>query len=151
VCSRMYVVPSLLGILKGGTKSWMKPAETVRSINESRRLLDEARREITENKERAQLRTKHTFSRLPGFFPRHAEVQAIERALEGEPSFTILFGASSVGKVGIPFSDDISLSTPHPECRRPFCEKSFAKIRIMYSTSICASQDSRILRVYIRV
>lgn len=76
-----------------------QPAETVRSLTESKQLLEEARREIRENKERSQLRTKHTFSRLPGFVPRPAEVQAIERALEGEPSFTVVFGASSVGKV----------------------------------------------------
>ena len=62
-------------------------------------MLEDARRELQESRERAQLRPKHTFSRLPGFFPRKAEMQAIERALEGEPSFTILFGASSVGKV----------------------------------------------------
>ncbi|TFK31804.1 hypothetical protein BDQ12DRAFT_693507 [Crucibulum laeve] len=77
------------------------PAETVRSLTESRRLLEEARREISENRERSQLRTKHTFSRLPGFFPRKAETVAIERALEGEPSFTVLFGASSVGKTAL--------------------------------------------------
>lgn len=77
------------------------PAETVRSLTESKRLLDEARREINENRERAQIRTKHTFSRLPGFFPRKAEIRAIERALEGDPSFTILFGASSVGKTAL--------------------------------------------------
>ncbi|KAF8186356.1 hypothetical protein BJ912DRAFT_852216 [Pholiota molesta] len=71
------------------------PAETVRSLTESRKLLEEARQEINENRERSQIRTKHTFSRLPGFFPRKAEMTAIERALEGEPSFTILFGASS--------------------------------------------------------
>ena len=62
-------------------------------------MLDEARRELQESRERSQLRPKHTFARLPAFFPRKAEMQAIERALEGEPSFTILFGASSVGKV----------------------------------------------------
>ncbi|KAG6841054.1 hypothetical protein C0991_002265 [Blastosporella zonata] len=77
------------------------PAETVRSLTESRRLLDEARREISENRERSQLRPKHTFSRLPGFFPRRAEIQALERALEGEPSFTVLFGASSTGKTAL--------------------------------------------------
>lgn len=76
-----------------------QPAETVRSLSESRRLLEEARREIAENKERLQIRPIHTFSRLPGFFPRKAEIQALERTLEGEPSFTILFGASSTGKV----------------------------------------------------
>ncbi|KAJ7151410.1 hypothetical protein C8R43DRAFT_1127689 [Mycena crocata] len=77
------------------------PAETVRSLTESKRLLDEARREISENKERSQLRVKHTFSRYPAFFPRRAETQTIERVLEGEPSFTVLFGASSVGKTAL--------------------------------------------------
>ncbi|PFH51124.1 hypothetical protein AMATHDRAFT_143293 [Amanita thiersii Skay4041] len=77
------------------------PAETVRSLTESRRMLDEARQELTESRERAQLRPKHTFSRLPGFFPRKAEMKSIERVLEGEPSFTILFGASSVGKTAL--------------------------------------------------
>ncbi|KZT22286.1 hypothetical protein NEOLEDRAFT_666254 [Neolentinus lepideus HHB14362 ss-1] len=77
------------------------PAETVRSLTESKRLLEEARREVSENRERAQLRPAHTFSRLPGFFPRPTEVKAIERALEGEPAFTILFGASSVGKTAL--------------------------------------------------
>jgi hypothetical protein len=77
------------------------PAETVRSLTESRKLLEEARQEIKDNRERSQLRTKHTFSRLPGFFPRKAEMLAIERALEGEPSFTVLFGASSVGKTAL--------------------------------------------------
>ncbi|KAF7366723.1 hypothetical protein MSAN_00930400 [Mycena sanguinolenta] len=77
------------------------PAETVRSLTESKRLLDEARREINENKERSQLRVKHTFSRYPGFFPRRAEVHILEQVLEGEPSFTVLFGASSVGKTAL--------------------------------------------------
>ncbi|KAJ7130273.1 hypothetical protein C8R44DRAFT_829697 [Mycena epipterygia] len=77
------------------------PAETVRSLTESKRLLDEARREISENKERSQLRVKHTFSRYPGFFPRRAEVRIIEQVLGGDPSFTVLFGASSVGKTAL--------------------------------------------------
>ncbi|KAG6899407.1 hypothetical protein C0993_010518, partial [Termitomyces sp. T159_Od127] len=64
-------------------------------------LLEEARREIAESQERSQIRPKHTFSRLPGFFPRKAEIQALERALEGEPSFTVLFGASSSGKTAL--------------------------------------------------
>jgi len=88
-----------------------QPAETVRSLAESKRLLEEARREISENRERSQLRTKHTFARLPSFFPRQAEVQAIKRALEGEPSFTVLFGASSVGKVRHNFTLDCILIT----------------------------------------
>jgi hypothetical protein len=77
------------------------PAETVRSLTESKRLIDEMRQELSESKERAQIRTRHTFSKLPGFFPRHAEIRAIERALGGEPSFTVLFGASSVGKTAL--------------------------------------------------
>ncbi|KAH7925360.1 hypothetical protein BV22DRAFT_1011455 [Leucogyrophana mollusca] len=79
----------------------LNPSETVRSLTESKRLLEEARNEINEERERSQLRTKHTFSRLPGFLPREAETRAIERALEGEPSFTVLFGASSVGKTAL--------------------------------------------------
>ena len=62
-------------------------------------MLDEARQELQETRERSQIRPTHTFSRLPGFFPRKHEQQAIQRALEGEPSFTVLFGAPSVGKV----------------------------------------------------
>lgn len=62
-------------------------------------MLDETRRELAEARERAQLTPTHTFAPLPGFFDRPAELKAIERALEGEPSFTVLFGASSVGKV----------------------------------------------------
>ena len=76
-----------------------QPAETLRNMSESKRLLEEARKELEENRERAQLRAKHTFSRLPDFFPRKAEMKAIERVLDGEPTFTVLFGASSVGKV----------------------------------------------------
>jgi len=80
-----------------------QPASTLRSLTESRQLLEEARREIAEARERAQLRPSHTFSRLPNFFPRPAELQAVGRALEEEPCFTVLFGASSVGKVVIRF------------------------------------------------
>jgi hypothetical protein len=78
-----------------------QPSETVRSLTESKKLFEEAREEMRENKERSQLRPKHTFSRLPGFFPRKAEMLAVERAMEGEPSFTVLFGASSVGKASL--------------------------------------------------
>ncbi|KAI0057301.1 hypothetical protein BV25DRAFT_1892878 [Artomyces pyxidatus] len=77
------------------------PASTLRSLTESRRLLEEARREIAEGRERAQLRPSHTFSRLPDFFPRPAELQAVGRVLDEEPCFTVLFGASSVGKTAL--------------------------------------------------
>jgi len=69
--------------------------ETLKSLTEARKSLEDARKEIKETKERAQLRTTHTFAPLPGFFARPAEVQAVERALSGTPSFTVLVGASS--------------------------------------------------------
>ena len=64
-------------------------------------MLEETKRELAEARERAQLTPTHTFSALPGFFDRPAELKAIARALEGDPSFTVVFGASSVGKVGL--------------------------------------------------
>ncbi|KAI9460660.1 hypothetical protein HD554DRAFT_1569913 [Boletus coccyginus] len=79
----------------------LNPSETARSLTESRRLLDEARKETTEEREVPRLRIKHAVTRLPGFLPREAELRVIERALEGEPSFTVLFGASAVGKTAL--------------------------------------------------
>ena len=79
-------------------------------------MLEEARKELEQNHERSQFRIKHTISRLPGFFPRKAEMKAVERVLDGDPSFTVLFGASSVGKVNtstafhIHIADFLSLS-----------------------------------------
>lgn len=63
--------------------------------------MEEARKEIKESRERAQLRTTHTFAPFPGFFHRPAELQAIRRILEGPPAFTVLSGASSVGKTAL--------------------------------------------------
>ena len=79
--------------------SLIQPAETLRSLAESRKLLSDAKQELAETRERQQLRPKHTFSPLAGFFPRKKELRAIERTLGGEPAFTVLFGSSSVGKV----------------------------------------------------
>lgn len=62
-------------------------------------MLEEARRELAEARERAQLSPAHTFSPLPNFYKRPSETKAIESALQGDPAFTVLFGASSVGKV----------------------------------------------------
>ncbi|KAI0085291.1 hypothetical protein BDY19DRAFT_870570, partial [Irpex rosettiformis] len=61
------------------------PAETLRSLAESKRMLEETRRELNEARERAQLSPTHTFSPLPNFFNRPAEIKAIERALQGDP------------------------------------------------------------------
>ena len=44
--------------------------------------------------EKSQIPAMHTFSRLPGYFPRPHEEQAIIKILTGIPSFTVLFGAS---------------------------------------------------------
>lgn len=111
-------------------------------------MLDEARREIMETKERDQLRPRHTFSPLPGFFERKAEISALKKILEGDPCFTVLFGASSVGKVQaiviIPLPSLDSVSRP-----RSF-DKSSAPIISMFYTSICALQDLQTLRVFIR-
>ena len=76
-----------------------QPADTLRSLAESKRMLEETRRELAEARERAQLTPTHTFSPLPGFFDRPAEIRALEKALEVGANFTVLFGASSVGKV----------------------------------------------------
>lgn len=56
---------------------------------------------MIENRERASLRPSHTFSRLPGFFARSTELKLLERTLDSEPAFTVLFGASSVGKTAL--------------------------------------------------
>jgi hypothetical protein len=81
--------------------SYSQPGETLRSLADARKSLEEARQEMRENKERAQVRPVHTFSPLPGFFSRPAEIRAIQGALEGAPSFTVIFGASSVGKTAL--------------------------------------------------
>lgn len=79
------------------------PVETVRALTESKRQLAEARREVEEHRERERttFRPRHTLPRLPGFFPRKAEMQTLERTLGGDPAFTVVFGASSVGKTAL--------------------------------------------------
>ncbi|GAA5973059.1 hypothetical protein JCM11641_000392 [Rhodosporidiobolus odoratus] len=77
------------------------PTEVLRSLADSKKLLDEARQELTEARERSQIPTSHTFSPLPGFFHRPNEIKAIERSLGSVPGFTVLFGASSVGKTAL--------------------------------------------------
>ncbi|EIW79808.1 hypothetical protein CONPUDRAFT_59005 [Coniophora puteana RWD-64-598 SS2] len=127
----------------------LNPSETVRSLTESKRLLEEARQEINEQRERKQLRTKHTFSPLPGFFPREAETKALERALEGEPSFTVLFGASSVGKVR-PLFCSVSLGhqlTLAPDDRPHSSARSSPATSTTCSTLTCAYPASRTYRV----
>lgn len=107
-------------ILLGG----LQPTEVLRNLTESKKMLEEARRELKEAQERAQSRfflaplppplvscslswfqpavpASHTFSPLPGFFDRPAEIRVLERSLGSVPGFTVLFGASSVGKTAL--------------------------------------------------
>ena len=82
-------------------------------MTDAKKQLQEARQEIAEAQEQQQIPPKvrtvkerladhqHTFSPLPGFFSRPNEILAIERCLSGVPSFTVLFGASSVGKTAL--------------------------------------------------
>ncbi|POY74716.1 hypothetical protein BMF94_2191 [Rhodotorula taiwanensis] len=77
------------------------PTEVLRNLTESKKMLEEARRELKESQERAQIPASHTFSPLPGFFDRPAEIQVLERSLGSVPGFTVLFGASSVGKTAL--------------------------------------------------
>jgi len=62
-------------------------------------VLDETRQELSETTDGSQVYVKPRISPLPGYFPREEERSAIERVLDGEPSFTVVFGASLVGKV----------------------------------------------------
>lgn len=111
-------------------------------MTESKRLLEEARNEINETRERSQIRTKHTFTRLPGFLPREAEMRALDSALGGEPSFTVLFGASSVGKVGASVSKRYHPFTSDARLRS--YEKFSRETCITYFTSIYAYRALRI-------
>ncbi|KAH9813930.1 hypothetical protein DFH28DRAFT_328430 [Melampsora americana] len=77
------------------------PGETLRSLADSKRLLEETRAEMLEQQERAQIPPKHTFSPLPGFYHREKEIKALETCLSSVPNFTVIFGGSSVGKTAL--------------------------------------------------
>ena len=97
----MCVFSSVLKLFLDGLTPDAQPGHTLRSLTEAKTLLEQTRNELTEAKERAQIKPTHTFSPLPPsvFFPRPTEVKAIENVLLGQPSWTIVFGASSTGKV----------------------------------------------------
>ncbi|GAA5863072.1 hypothetical protein JCM3774_001412 [Rhodotorula dairenensis] len=90
----LFGVGEIIGVLTN-------PTEVLRNLTESKKMLEEARRELKEAQERAQIPTSHTFSPLPGFFDRPAEIKVLERSLGSVPGFTVLFGASSVGKTAL--------------------------------------------------
>lgn len=77
------------------------PGETLRSLADSKRLLEETRAEMLEQQERAQIPPKHTFSPLPGFYHREKEIKALETCLSSVPNFTVIFGGTSVGKTAL--------------------------------------------------
>lgn len=68
---------------------------------ESKRLLEETRAEILEQKERESIPPKHTFSPLPGLQYRKREVKVLKTCLSSIPNFTVLFGGTSVGKTAL--------------------------------------------------
>ncbi|KWU44570.1 hypothetical protein RHOSPDRAFT_4185, partial [Rhodotorula sp. JG-1b] len=90
----LFGVGEIVGVLTN-------PTEVLRNLTESKKMLEEARRELKESQERAQIPASHTFSPLPGFFDRPAEIRVLERSLGSVPGFTVLFGASSVGKTAL--------------------------------------------------
>ncbi|GAA5886344.1 hypothetical protein JCM5296_001875 [Sporobolomyces johnsonii] len=77
------------------------PGETLRSLADAKKSLEDLQQEIKDAKERSQIPASHTFSPLPGFYERPNEIRALERALGSVPGFTVLFGASSVGKTAL--------------------------------------------------
>ncbi|GAA5984779.1 hypothetical protein JCM10908_003501 [Rhodotorula pacifica] len=93
-CPSLFGVGEIVGVLTN-------PTEVLRNLTESKKMLEDARRELKESQERAQIPRSHTFSPLPGFFDRPAEIQVLERSLGSVPGFTVLFGASSVGKTAL--------------------------------------------------
>ncbi|KAA1071794.1 hypothetical protein PGT21_019602 [Puccinia graminis f. sp. tritici] len=87
-------IGEILGILAN-------PGETVRSLAESKRLLEETRAEMLEQKERDSIPPKHTFSPLPGLQYREQEVKVLKTCLSSIPNFTVIFGGTSVGKTAL--------------------------------------------------
>ncbi|GAA5866076.1 hypothetical protein JCM8547_000588 [Rhodosporidiobolus lusitaniae] len=87
-------IGEILGVLTN-------PSEVLRSLSESKKLLEEARQELNDQREKSQIPPSHTFSPLPGFFDRPNEIKALQRALGSVPTFTVLFGASSTGKTAL--------------------------------------------------
>lgn len=77
------------------------PAETIRQLNESKDLLSKAREENKLKNEKKRIPKKHTFSKLPGFHGREAELALIRKVLAGNPQLNVIFGATSVGKTAL--------------------------------------------------
>ena len=72
-------------LTRPGPIAYTQPSEVLRSLSESRKLLEEARQEMQEQSEKKQIPVSHTFSPLPGFFERQAELKTLQNALAGVP------------------------------------------------------------------
>lgn len=105
-------------------------------------MLEDARRELAEARERAQLSPAHTFSPFPNFYKRPAELRAIESILQGDPCFTVLFGASSVGKVSL-FMKRRRNSTHRPSPLHEDCATETGPDQLEISCSSFRLADSR--------
>ncbi|KZO92411.1 hypothetical protein CALVIDRAFT_520472 [Calocera viscosa TUFC12733] len=77
------------------------PGQTLQQLSDVRKELQAAKAEMDEAKERDRLPPVRTFVQTKGYFPRKKEEAVIERILEGPPEFTVIFGATSVGKTAL--------------------------------------------------
>jgi hypothetical protein len=77
------------------------PAETLRQLNDSKRMLEQAREEHKLREEAKRIPPKHTFAKLPGFYGRTKEQFILRKLLTNTPKMSVMFGATSVGKTAL--------------------------------------------------
>ncbi|KZT53895.1 hypothetical protein CALCODRAFT_485985 [Calocera cornea HHB12733] len=77
------------------------PGQTLQQLSDVRKELQNAKAEMDEAKERDRLPPVRTFVQAEGYFPRKKEEAVVRRILEGPPEFTVIFGATSVGKTAM--------------------------------------------------
>lgn len=78
------------------------PAETIRQLKESKDMLSKAKEEMALNNEAKRIPRKFTFSKLPGFHGRKAEIELLRKVLSSStPTMNVIFGATSVGKTAL--------------------------------------------------
>ena len=77
------------------------PAETLRQLNESKKMLKQAKEDHELQQEAKRIPTKHTFAKLPGFHGRRVEQSMLQKILFNTPKMTVIFGATSVGKTAL--------------------------------------------------
>jgi hypothetical protein len=77
------------------------PAETLRQLNESKKMLEQANEEHKLREEAKRIPPKHTFAKLPGFYGRTKEQMMLRKILSNTPKMSVMFGATSVGKTAL--------------------------------------------------